>query len=673
MLNAPKGKILIVDDDKSLLISSMTILKAEGYEVDVEPESRAALERIHAVKYDLIVSDIRMPDITGLELIEQMRRAGLEELVILITAYAELPAAIDAIRKGAFDFLLKPFKPEDFISAVERGIRFSRLLNIEKTYKKHIEEHAEVLEKEIAFRKNIEFQLKESQRRQLQIFEQSPVGIAIINSYTGHIVQINKKYCEITGYVCEEMLNQTFQEITYEEDIKADLINIKRLINGETDVITMEKRYIHKNGNIVWVNMKCVLLWTSEDAPTYHISMVEDITEKKHTEIKLRESEAKYRQLVELHHAGICAFDQDGYTRYVNPAMADMLGYKTEEMTGRHLFDFMDEARVEDMKERLERRRQGIQESYEFEFIKKDGTPIYLMVEAAPVIEGEEYAGSIAAMIDITQRKTMERELKQLNANLEKMVANETEKGRQNEQILIQQSKMAAVGEMIGLIAHQWRHPLNAISIIVQDIKEVYDYGELTDEYLKSSVDTTMTQITFMAKTIDDFRNFFKPSKGKVQFDVKMTIEGLLSMFEQMFKNAGVDISMITERDSLISTVGYPNEFNQVMLNILNNAKDAITLKRKADKTFHGLIAISVCNNEERDKVIISIRDNGGGITENGLENMFKPYYSTKGKEGTGIGLYMSKTIIETNMGGSLTVRNVEGGAEFIIALGVRR
>ncbi|QWR77972.1 response regulator [Candidatus Magnetomonas plexicatena] len=144
-----KGRILVVDDDKSLLKSSMMILKSEGYDVDTEPDSRVALERIPKGEYDLIISDIKMPNITGLELIAEMRKRGMEEPVILMTAYADLPAAIDAIRRGAFDFLLKPYKPEDFILAVERAIRFRYLLKIEKNYKKQLEQEVSLKTKEL--------------------------------------------------------------------------------------------------------------------------------------------------------------------------------------------------------------------------------------------------------------------------------------------------------------------------------------------------------------------------------------------------------------------------------------------------------------------------------------------------------------------------------------------
>jgi Response regulator containing a CheY-like receiver domain and an HD-GYP domain len=144
-----KGKVLIIDDDRTLLKSTMMILKAEGYDVDTEPESKIALGRIVTGQYDLIVTDIRMPGITGLEIIAEMRKRAIEVPVILMTAYAELPAAIDAIRRGAFDFLLKPYRPEDFIMAVERGIRYSNLLKMEQSYKSQLEQDVSKKTKEL--------------------------------------------------------------------------------------------------------------------------------------------------------------------------------------------------------------------------------------------------------------------------------------------------------------------------------------------------------------------------------------------------------------------------------------------------------------------------------------------------------------------------------------------
>ncbi|MBF0538800.1 MAG: HAMP domain-containing histidine kinase [Nitrospirae bacterium] len=275
-----------------------------------------------------------------------------------------------------------------------------------------------------------------------------------------------------------------------------------------------------------------------------------------------------------------------------------------------------------------------------------------------------------------------------MNVNLTSLVQQETAKRQMQEQLLIQQSKMAAVGEMIAVIAHQWKQPLNAVSIVVQDLKEAYRYGELDEKYIAHTVDVTMGQITFMAKTIDDFRNFFRPSRQKAHFDVKTTIDELISMFSHIFSKNTIDVNLKVEHDLEPITDGYPNEFKQVILNILNNAKDAIISRRKTDVELHGQIEVeltnqecpgadqtnqecpgAVKNDETNNKIVIVIRDNGGGIPADVIDRIFEAYYTTKGPEGTGIGLYMSKTIIEANMGGSLTVRNIEGGAEFVITM----
>ncbi|MBF0520241.1 MAG: HAMP domain-containing histidine kinase [Nitrospirae bacterium] len=261
------------------------------------------------------------------------------------------------------------------------------------------------------------------------------------------------------------------------------------------------------------------------------------------------------------------------------------------------------------------------------------------------------------------------KKLGQLNIHLEEQVGNKINEIRHKEQMLIQQSKMASMGEMIGLIAHQWKQPLNSVGLTIQDLKDAYNYGEIDDKFIDNIVDSTMKQVEFMSKTIDDFRNFFVPSKKKTVFNVKSAIEELLSMFIHLFNKVHIDVFVKTDKDVLLLTEGYPNEFKQVALNIMTNSRDAIVSKRKVDTEKRGLIEISVSNNENKSKVIISIRDNGGGIPEDLIMKIFEPYFTTKENEGTGIGLYMSKTIIETNMGGSLTVHNIDGGAEFVISL----
>ncbi|MBF0592280.1 MAG: HAMP domain-containing protein [Nitrospirae bacterium] len=252
---------------------------------------------------------------------------------------------------------------------------------------------------------------------------------------------------------------------------------------------------------------------------------------------------------------------------------------------------------------------------------------------------------------------------------------------------MIQQSKMAAIGEMIGAIAHQWRQPLNAISLIVMDLKDAYEFGEFSKDYLFNSAQKTMEQIKYMSSTIDDFRNFFKPSKEKVVFKLNTTIKEVISLVHDQLLKANINIAMVCkygavskpseERYSEICTCepelmcyGYPNEFKQVIINIFGNSRDAIVKNRQryamdAKESGEILVALSKIDNH----AILEIKDNGGGISEDIIDKIFDSYYTTKGDEGTGMGLYMSKIIIEQNMNGRIYVSNIEKGAVFTIEL----
>lgn len=230
---------------------------------------------------------------------------------------------------------------------------------------------------------------------------------------------------------------------------------------------------------------------------------------------------------------------------------------------------------------------------------------------------------------------------------------------REKEQLLMQQSRQAAMGEMIGNIAHQWRQPLNTLGLMVQELPLVYDVGELNREFLRENVEKTMEIIRHMSQTIDDFRNFFKPDKEKVDFDVAAVVKKTISLVKGSFNERFIRLQVNNGGAAMVH--GYPNEFSQVMLNILDNARDAFPESAKAPQ-------VTIDIGKEGEKAVIVITDNAGGIAEDDLAKIFEPYFTTKGPDkGTGVGLFMAKTIIERNMGGRLTARNTADGAEFTI------
>ena len=250
----------------------------------------------------------------------------------------------------------------------------------------------------------------------------------------------------------------------------------------------------------------------------------------------------------------------------------------------------------------------------------------------------------------------------EFNRSLEVRIARAVDEMRQKDQLLIVQGRLAAMGEMINNIAHQWRQPLNILGLLIQQLPFFYESGELSEEMLKDHVGKSMELITHMSRTIDDFRNFFKPDKEKVAFSVNQVIARTLALIEESLKEQQIGISLHPVGDPMAN--GYPNEYAQVLLNILMNARDELVGHNVDDAL------ISIHAFAEGGTSVVTITDNAGGIADEIIDRLFDPYFTTKEPDkGTGIGLFMSKTIIEKNMGGRLTVRNTGSGAEFRIEI----
>ncbi len=254
----------------------------------------------------------------------------------------------------------------------------------------------------------------------------------------------------------------------------------------------------------------------------------------------------------------------------------------------------------------------------------------------------------------------MTKKLNEVYQEQENKISEGVKQLREKDHMIIKQSRQAAMGEMIGNIAHQWRQPLNSIGVIVQNIEDAYNYNELTKEYMVEKINNVMTLLSYMSHTIDDFRNFFKPDKEKQSFSIAETVKNSLSFMNANFahNNIKVEVEVIDD----IKIWGYPNEYAQVLLNIFNNARDII----KERGISNGELKIRVSTQFNRS--FVEIEDNGGGMKSEVMDKVFEPYFTTK-EMGTGLGLYMSKMIVEKNMGGELKVENRGSGAVFTILI----
>lgn len=263
------------------------------------------------------------------------------------------------------------------------------------------------------------------------------------------------------------------------------------------------------------------------------------------------------------------------------------------------------------------------------------------------------------------QVDTAIKQVKTINEELQVRVDKEVQRVREKDEMLITQSRNAALGEMINNIAHQWRQPITSIGLLVQNLEDVYEEGRLSKEYMRNAVEKALNQIEYMSQTINDFRNFFKTTKIRTKFSLRKSLDSVMNLASPQLMYHDLEVNI--EGEDVI-LYGLENEFKQVILNVLMNAKDAILERMEEGVLQAGYINVSIFRDEK--SVVVKISDNGGGMAPDIMGRIFEPYFTTKfKKQGTGIGLYMTKAIVEKHMQGTIRAKNIEAGAEFSICL----
>jgi PAS domain S-box-containing protein len=382
---------------------------------------------------------------------------------------------------------------------------------------------------------------------------------------------------------------------------------------------------------------------------------------------------------------------------FFNERWASMLGYRLEELRPVSIQTWLQLVHPEDRlisDSLLQQHFTGVLDYHDHEcrVRHKDGHWVWVRTRGKVIlhtVDGKPLMMS-GTHTDITVRKQKEedlqeksRQLESLSRNLAQQVEEEVALRLQTEQNFIQQSKLAAMGEMLGAIAHQWRQPLNTLGLVIQNLQEAQAFGEMNQEVVDSTVQKSMNLIQHMSKTIDDFRNFFKPDKQKSTFDAMRVVGDALQLVSNQLSSNRIDYNLTchTHNKSFntmmtlpaceaILITGYRNEFRHVIINLLSNAQDAILTHRACTNDqaqFQSRIDINIYHADTT--VTIKIADNGGGIDAVLLDKIFLPYFTTKEPDkGTGTGLYMSKLIIE-HMNGRLSARNTRQGVVFTIEL----
>ncbi|ACH39134.1 sensor histidine kinase, PAS, PAS, PAS, PAS, PAS, PAS and PAS domain-containing [Citrifermentans bemidjiense Bem] len=501
--------------------------------------------------------------------------------------------------------------------------------------------------------------LAASETRFRWLYESNLIAIFYWNR-DGAITDANQAYCDLAGYTAEECRSGglNWLDVTAPEYLEKDVAAVaESQIHGICR--SYEKLFInHATGVKVPVLTAIAISAGSDEG----IGFAVDLTELKRAEHALKHSESTLKLAVET--TGLGIFDLELKTgkgewspiaksHYGLPADAEV--DLSTVITGVHPED----------KEKVERIARdaaspggaGIY-SAEYRTVgAMDGKVRWLSMRGRVFYDDEgtplRLVGACLNVTDVVQaQETLNEEMSERLRAVEEL--------RRQEQLLIRQGRLAAMGEMIANIAHQWRQPLNTLGLIIQELPTYHERNLLTVEYLEGSVSRAMQVINYMSQTIDGFRNFFGPDKEYQTFLASEVLEKTVSILDAAFAELNLELVVWVDREAVVH--GIPNEYSQVLLNILMNAKDAL-LERKVE---HPKVEVRLFR--EGGKSVVTITDNAGGIPTEIMDKIFDPYFTTKGPDkGTGIGLFMSKTIIEKNMKGSLTVTNQPEGAQFRI------
>lgn len=407
------------------------------------------------------------------------------------------------------------------------------------------------------------------------------------------------------------------------------------------------------------------------DTQTSNRLLKNEVEEKN---IELQKSNDKLKNIIDHIKDFIWEVDRNGIYTYVSPQSEEILGYSSEEMLGKTFFDFMDVNEAKIIKQKFYKILEYQEPIKQLRNINvhKNGSKVYLETSGNPIFDiNNNLIGYRGSDRDVTERikydeiieKTNE-ELKELNKNLEHKVQEEIEKNKEKESQLFAQAKLAAMGDMIGNIAHQWRQPLAIISTIASGIKLQYKYQQLKLEMLPSQMDEIVNKTQHLSQTIDTFRNFLLEEKVYKEIVLQESILSSLKIVDSSLKDNNIKLEKNIAEDSQVKVCTISNELSQVIINIINNAKDAI-IERQVQNAW-----IKIDLVQEENEVCITIEDNAGGIPEEIILRVFEPYFTTKHKsQGTGLGLHMSYKIMVESLKGKIYVKNSDHGAKFFIKL----
>ncbi len=626
--------VLIVEDSKTQSMMLVLAFEDLGYVCDTAETLKEAHQKLSEKSYDLVTLDINLPDGKGTDLLDKFDVFTDNKTQVAIYSGEAYSLPMEYLRSyNILDYFVKD------------GTLAKTVSDIDKLYRNRInnsESKIVVVDDSEEVRSTLHILLKS---RNYQVFEASSAeeGLKLLEEQRPQMLLLDLTLSDMPG-------SQFLEKVKS----KREYLDLPVLILSEKEPSAVISK-MYKLGASDFVRKPFVyeeLLIKVDFWVDYYRNHVKLLSEQKFLK--------EYQNAVDASNI-VSKADKYGIITFVNDAFCQVSGYTPEELVGQpHKIVRHPDMKAEVFKDLW----QTIAAKKLWRGIIKnrttDGRHYYVDTTISPITDHEgnivEY---IAVRKDITEleeiRQTLKEELQATTADFKEVL-------EEKQALMVQHARFRSMEEMIGNIAHQWRQPLAALGLVIQKIKLFYQRGKLDEEKIDSIIEKSMYLINEMSGTIDDFRNSFNPNKEKEYFDVGEMIAKAYAVVRRSF--AEYQIEYRSNIDTAIEIKGHENELQQVIVSLFKNAKD-ILIEHRVENPY-----IEVKVEKSEDKVLITVCDNGGGIPEAELRKIFEPYFTTKEEgKGKGVGLYMSKIIIEEHMNGSLQVKNSEEGACFTIEI----
>jgi len=631
--------VLIVDDSKINLVLLESIIKKIKVNLIQAVSGYEALEKTRGIELALAIIDVRMPGMNGYQLASKINEEnpGAKVPIIFITAsnFSEIEIS-KGYSSGAVDYIFKPVNNHILFSKINIFLDLFRQKQVIIRDVALLKQAAEKLTK-------INSTLRQSEKKFRSYVDNAPDGIFVTDE-TGRYIEVNKAACRITGYSKGELIKMSITDILSEESLENGLSHFEKL---DTDTLKADLLFKHKNGTNRWLATESVKL-----TETRFLGFTKDITQRKQAEQALKVSEEKYKTMLNASPDGILIIDLKGIITEVSEIGLELLGADNRgELIGKHFIRFVPHEEKNTIHWAIEKTmNEGIAQNIEIR-IKKKNQSLFLSEISLTLIQGPNGVpfSFMITIRDISQRKKMEKKL-------------------------IHADRMASLGEMASGIAHEINQPLNTISFVMDNILyEAAKDRNIEKDYFEKKSNKIFENIIRIRNIIDHIRAFSRSHDDYIStgFDINSSINNAVAMITEQFKHLSISLSLELE-ENLPLIIGNTFNFEQVVLNLLSNAKDALLEKKSKWPADYDMF-IEVKSFRENQYVVIEFIDNGTGISDEDIDNIMLPFYTTKDTgKGTGLGLSISYHIIK-EMNGSIEITsNIFNGVTFRIILQIQ-